>query len=178
METEHSETVVEKAIAYVKDMFGVQPVDKASDGEANRVVRMTPQEAGLTPEDARLDPHSSAFNKIVEPSRHTSMDTEHENTAADAHMDAVEKIDHAEGSVRKALDDIQDVSRDMREKIVDEKNPSYNGTIKDVTDRMNDYKKLPADSEMQEAVERVRDADNEEKSRQAEEQSDWRSAVQ
>jgi hypothetical protein len=37
METEHSETVVEKAIAYVKDMFGVQPVDKASDGEANRV---------------------------------------------------------------------------------------------------------------------------------------------
>jgi hypothetical protein len=76
------------------------------------------------------------------------------------------------------LDDIQDVSRDMREKIVDERNPSYNGTIKDATDRMNDDKKLPADSEMQEAVERVRDADNEEKSRQAEEQSDWRSAVQ
>ena len=105
------------------------------------------------------------------------MDTEHENTAADAHMDAAEKIDHAEGSVRKALDDIQDVSRDMREKIVDEKNPSYNGTMKDATDRMNDDKKLPADSEMQEAIERVRDADNKEKSRQAEEQSDWRSAV-
>ena len=34
METKHAETAVEKAVAYVKDKIGIQPGDKASDGEA------------------------------------------------------------------------------------------------------------------------------------------------
>ena len=35
------------------------------------------------------------------------MDTEHANTAADEHMHAVGKLDRAEGSVRKAQDDLK-----------------------------------------------------------------------
>jgi hypothetical protein len=42
---------------------------------------------------------------------------------------------------------------------------------------MNDNKKLPPDNEMQEAVERARDANSKEKSRQAEQESDWRLPV-
>ena len=34
METEHPETVVEKAVAYVKDMLGIAPSDKTPDVEA------------------------------------------------------------------------------------------------------------------------------------------------
>ena len=34
METEHTETVVEKAVAYVKDMLGIAPSDKTPDVEA------------------------------------------------------------------------------------------------------------------------------------------------
>jgi hypothetical protein len=65
METKHTETVVEKAVAYVKDMFGISPVDKASDGEANRVVRMNPEGAGLTCDDAMgLDPYT--FKSVAE----------------------------------------------------------------------------------------------------------------
>jgi hypothetical protein len=60
--------------------------------------------------------------------------------------------------VQKALDDIQDISRGSREKIGDE----------------TDGKSLPSESEMEQAVERARDANSKEKSRQAEQQSDWR----
>ena len=35
------------------------------------------------------------------------MDTVRENTAADAHMDAAEKIDHAKGLVAQALTEIR-----------------------------------------------------------------------
>ena len=86
------------------------------------------------------------------------METQHENSAADAHMQVAEKLDRVEGSVQKALDDIQDVSRGIREKIGEE----------------TDGKSLPSESEMEEAVERARDANSKEKSRQAEQQSDWR----
>jgi len=88
------------------------------------------------------------------------MEAQHENSAADAHMQVVEKLDRVEGSVQKALDDIQDISRDMREKFVDEKNPSYKdeADIKSASETMNDNKKLPTESEMQEAVERAREA--------------------
>jgi hypothetical protein len=55
----------------------------------------------------------------------------------------------------------------MREKIVDEKNPSY----KDVE---RGGKEMPSEREMKEAVERAGDADRKERSRQAEQQSDWR----
>ena len=92
------------------------------------------------------------------------MDTEH---VVDEHMQAAEKLDRAEWSVQKALDEIQDISRGMREKIVDEKNPSY----KDVE---RGGKEMPSEREMKEAVERAGDADRKERSRQAEQQSDWR----
>jgi hypothetical protein len=37
METKHAETVVEKAVAYVKDKIGIQHGDKAPDVEAKHV---------------------------------------------------------------------------------------------------------------------------------------------
>jgi hypothetical protein len=86
------------------------------------------------------------------------METQHENSAADAHMQVAEKLDRVEGSVQKALDDIQDISRGSREKIGDE----------------TDGKSHASESEMEQAVERARDANSKEKSRQAEQQSDWR----
>jgi uncharacterized protein YjbJ (UPF0337 family) len=86
------------------------------------------------------------------------METQHENSAADAHMQVAEKLDRVEGSVQKTLDDIQDISRGSREKIGDE----------------TDGKSLPSESEMEQAVERARDANSKEISRQAERQSDWR----
>ena len=64
------------------------------------------------------------------------METQHENSAADAHMQVAEKLDRVEGSVQKALDDIQDISRGSREKIGDE----------------TDGKSLPSESEMEQAV--------------------------
>ena len=86
------------------------------------------------------------------------METQHENSAADAHMQVAEKLDRVEGSVQKTLDDIQDISRGSREKIGDE----------------TDGKSHPSESEMEQAVERARDANSKEKSRQAEQQPDWR----
>jgi len=96
------------------------------------------------------------------------MDTERANIAAEQHEHAAGQLDRAEGSVQKALDEIQDISRGMRDKIIDEKNPSY----KDAADRMHDGKELPSESEMEQAVERARAANSKEKSRQAEQQSD------
>ena len=91
------------------------------------------------------------------------METQHENSAADAHMQVAEKLDpyKVQGSVQKALDDIQDISRGSREKIGDE----------------TDGKSHPSESEMEQAVERARDANSKEKSRQAEQQSDWRNSL-
>jgi hypothetical protein len=66
------------------------------------------------------------------------MDTEHENTAADAHMQVAGKLRQAEWSVRKALNDIQDISRGLKETIIDENNPSYNEAA---------GKKMPSESD-------------------------------
>jgi len=92
METEHTETVVEKAVAFVKHTLGIP--DKPPDVPRNLA--------------------------------------------------------------QEALDEIRNAS--LRQEIVEEKNPSYNGTIKDAADRMNNDKKVAADSVMQEAVERTREA--------------------
>jgi hypothetical protein len=113
METEQTETVVEKTVAFVKNTLGIPPADKPPDVPRN--------------------------------------------------------------AAQEALDEIRNASRGVREEVVDEKNPSYNGTIKDAADRMNDDKKVPADSEMQKAVERAKVADVIKKSgSQAEQQSDNR----
>ena len=67
----------------------------------------------------------------------------------------------------EALGEIDDISRDMREKIVAEKNPSHNDAAE------HGGKKMPSESEMQEADECARDVDRKEKNRQ-EQESDWR----
>src|ERR1700722_17150884 len=143
METGHAETVIEKAVAYVKDMFGLPPSDRTPDAPTKPEYDTAPE---LASEDAMLrrdDPHAYTFNKIVERSRRTSMDTEHQNSAAEAHMQAPEKLDDSEGSGRKARDDIEEISRGARES--------------DAADGMTDGKSLPSDSEMEQAVERARE---------------------
>ena len=103
METEHTETVVDKAVAFVKDMLGMPPADKPPDVVAKPEYTDTAPE--LTTEGAmRLDPHAYAFNKIVERSRR-STDTEHETNAAAAHNQAAQTLDPADGSVQSALDE-------------------------------------------------------------------------
>ena len=62
MEAEHSETIVDKAVAYVKDMLGMPPADRPPDVVANPEHTDTAPE--LTSEDAmRLDPHAYLSTK-------------------------------------------------------------------------------------------------------------------
>jgi hypothetical protein len=65
---EHTETVVDKGVAYVKDILGL-----LADGEVRPVVRRSVPEHDLSTDDAlRLDdPHAYTFNQIVERSRHS-----------------------------------------------------------------------------------------------------------
>jgi hypothetical protein len=65
METEHTETVVEKAVAYVKDMFGIPPGDRAPDVQAE------PEYADAAPslssKDAmRIEPDGYSFRNVAE----------------------------------------------------------------------------------------------------------------
>jgi len=92
-----------------------------------------------------LDPHAYTFNKIVERSQHIDeqekiMATEHEKNAAEAHKQAAAQLDRARGLVGQALGEIDDISRGMKE-------------------TMHDGKKLPSESEMQQAVERAKATD-------------------
>ena len=65
METEHTETVVEKAVAYVKDMFGLPSGDKTPHVEPSPVAPMTAEQPGLTSDDAmRLDPPPRTFKSV------------------------------------------------------------------------------------------------------------------
>jgi hypothetical protein len=154
METEHTETVVEKAVAYVKDMLGIPPGDRTPDVEAKPEYTDTAPE--LTSDDAmRLHPYTT--KSVAEVNAESARrEDELPNRTVDEHMQAAAQLDRAEGSVHNALDEIQDISRGMRDKIIDEKNPSY----KDAADRMHDGKKLPPESEMQQAVERANAVDS------------------
>jgi hypothetical protein len=100
METEHTETVVEKAVSFVKHTLGIPPADKPPDVPRN--------------------------------------------------------------SAQEALDEIRNAC--LREEIVDEKNPTYQDEtdINSAAETMSDNKKLPTESEMQQAVERARDANRNE----------------
>jgi hypothetical protein len=61
METEHS--VVEKAVAYVKDMFGAPPYHRHVDSEGRPIM----PEAELTSKDAmRLDPQAYTMKTAAE----------------------------------------------------------------------------------------------------------------
>ena len=63
METEHSETIVDKAVAFVKDFL-------TSDSEERVLHRPVPEHDLSTDEALRLeDPHGYIFNKIVERSQ-------------------------------------------------------------------------------------------------------------
>ena len=65
METEHTETVVEKAVAYVKDMLGIAPSDKTPDVEAKPEYVDTPPE--VTAENAmRLDPNAYTRKSVAD----------------------------------------------------------------------------------------------------------------
>jgi hypothetical protein len=160
METDHTETVVDKAVAYVKDFFGVPPGDRTPDVEAS------PEYTDTAPEPTiegamQLDPHTRTLKIGAE----INAERREDASAVDAHTHAAEQIDHAKELVGQALSEIDDISRGMREKIVDENKPSYNEAA---------GKKMPSESEMQEADECAKDADSKERSREAEQQSDWR----
>ncbi len=59
METEHTETVAEKAVAYVKDMFGTPPYHRHVDSEGRPIMPATAAETEVTSDDAmRLDPYT------------------------------------------------------------------------------------------------------------------------
>lgn len=146
METEHSETGLDKAVAYVKDILGMpradQPPDVVAKPEYTDTAPKLPSDVSL-----QLDRHAYAFNKIVERSRRIDEQEKTGHSAVDEHERAAEKLDRAEGSAQSALDEIQDISRGMKD---DE---------------------LPSESEMQDAFDRARATHMQEKNRQAQQQS-------
>ena len=65
METEHTETVVEKAVAYVKDMFGIPPGDRTPEAEAKPEYADTAP--ALSSKDAmRIEPDGYTFKSVAE----------------------------------------------------------------------------------------------------------------
>jgi hypothetical protein len=59
METERTEGIVEKAVAYVKDMFGTPPYHRHVDSEGRPIMPTTAAETEVTSDDAmRLDPYT------------------------------------------------------------------------------------------------------------------------
>jgi hypothetical protein len=65
METERTETVVEKAVAYVKDMFGIASGDRTPEVEAKPEYADAAPE--LTSEDAmRLDPQAYTMKSVAQ----------------------------------------------------------------------------------------------------------------
>jgi len=65
METGHTEGVVEKAVAYVKDMLGIPPGDKTPHGDKAPVAGDTAPE--VTTDDAMwVEPHEYHMNSATE----------------------------------------------------------------------------------------------------------------
>jgi hypothetical protein len=65
METEHTETVVEKAVSFVKDMLGIPAADHTPEVEAKPEYTDTPQE--ITSADAlRPDPEAVTMKSVAE----------------------------------------------------------------------------------------------------------------
>ena len=65
METEHSEGVVEKAVAYVKDLLGIPPGDHTPHAEEPPIGVDTAPE--LTSRDAmRIEPHEYELSSAAE----------------------------------------------------------------------------------------------------------------
>jgi hypothetical protein len=145
VKTEQSETVIDKAVAYVKDILGMPPADQPP----NVVVKpeYTDTEPKLASDDAmRLNPHAYAFNKIVERSRRIDEQERTGHGSVDEHEQAAEKLDRAEGSAQFELNEIKDISRGMK-----------------------GDSEVPC--EMQDALDRARATHAQEKNRQAQQQS-------
>jgi hypothetical protein len=67
MEREYTQSMVGRAYAFVEDMFGLPHGDKTPYREASPVVRMTPEEAGLTCDDAMgLEPEAHTMKTVAE----------------------------------------------------------------------------------------------------------------
>ena len=57
METEHTEGIVEKAVAYVKDTFGTPPYHRHVDREGRPIMPATVAETEIASDDA-MDPYT------------------------------------------------------------------------------------------------------------------------
>jgi hypothetical protein len=67
METEHEETIVEKTVAYVKDMFNAPPYHRHVDSEGMPIMPATAAEAGLaSDDDLRPDPDAFPTKSVAE----------------------------------------------------------------------------------------------------------------
>ena len=58
METEHTEGIVEKAVAYVKDMFGTPPYHRHVDSEGRPVMPATAATEVTSDDAMHLDPYT------------------------------------------------------------------------------------------------------------------------
>src|ERR1700677_4395422 len=97
METDHTETVVDKAVAYVKDFFGVPPGDRTPDVEAK------PEYADTVPkiasEDA-LDPDAYTTKSVTQ--MNAESERREDDKAIDAHMQPDGKKLPSESDMQKA----------------------------------------------------------------------------
>ena len=65
METEHTETVVEKAVAYVKDMFCAPPYHRHVDSEGRPIMPRADGELAAE-EDTRKSPSGYPLKSVAE----------------------------------------------------------------------------------------------------------------
>src|ERR1700722_7770147 len=65
METEHTEGIVEKAVAYVKDMFGTPPYHRHVDSEGRPIMPPTDGELAAE-ENKRKSPSAYTFRSVAE----------------------------------------------------------------------------------------------------------------
>src|SRR5277367_5129816 len=92
--------------------LGRSPIERT--GETHAV----PSPALFAPWRNRLSVR--AFSEIST-SKGTTMDRENSNRAAEEHSQAENKLEKAEGAIRKALDELKDLSGHLKERIAGEK---------------------------------------------------------
>lgn len=101
MEKEHTETVVAKAVAYLKDMFGAPPYERHVDGEGRRMMLPTESELAVA---SRFDSHAHTLKTVAQ---------------INAERARREDESAAKTSMRKSLDDLNEHSHDIRAKAAD-----------------------------------------------------------
>jgi hypothetical protein len=109
METEHTEGVIKKALAFVKRTLGIPPGDEPPDVVAK------PEYIDTEPnsQDA-LDPSTYTTKSVAQVNIECAR-RELSDTAFNEHAKAAAQIERAKSSAEVALDEIQDISRGMRE---------------------------------------------------------------